>query len=59
MYMYSLLRIKLFERIEPIGYKNVNKQTLLLLLLDNTLKIPLANVVRLLAERSDTKSNIK
>ena len=28
-------------------------------LLHNTLKIPLANVVRLLTERSDTKSNVK
>ena len=43
-----------------IGDKIENKWTqLLLLLLHNTLKIPLANVVRLLAERSDTKSNVK
>ena len=32
---------------------------LLLLLLHNTLKIPFANVVRLLAERFESKSNIK
>ena len=42
-----------------IGYKNVNKRTLLLLLLHNSLKIPLANVVRLLAKQSETKSNVK
>ena len=36
--------------------KNVNKRTLLL---HNTLKIPLANVVRLLAELSETKSYVK
>ena len=28
-------------------------------MLHNTLKIPLANVVRLLAERSEIKSNVK
>ena len=31
---------------------------LLLLLLQNTLKIPIANVVRLLAERPEIKSNV-
>ena len=38
------------------GYKNVNKRTLLLLLLllHCTLKIPLANVIRLVAEKSET-----
>ena len=56
---------KLFERIEHSGSRLgiiVNKRTLLLLLLlslHNTLKIPLANVVRLLAEWSETKSNVK
>ena len=43
---------------KPIGYKNVNKWTLLLLL-HNTFKIPLAYVVHLLAKRSETKSNVK
>ena len=38
-----------------MGYKkNVNKRMLLMLLLHNTLKILLANVVRLLAEQSET-----
>ena len=45
---------------QPLGYKNVNKRTLLLLLLDKYhWKIPLANVVRLLVERSETESNEK
>ena len=42
-----------------VADKNVNKRTLLLLLLHNTLKIPLANVVRLFPEQSEIKTNVK
>ena len=44
---------KLFERIEPIGSKKC-KQTAATAVKINTLKIPLANLVRLVAERSET-----
>ena len=45
----------IFTRYIYIGYKNVNKRMLLLLLhKKNTLKIPVANVVHLLAEWSET-----
>ena len=53
---------KLFERIEHSGSRlgiNINKRTLLLLLLKKDLIIPLTDVARLLLERSDTKSNVK
>ena len=48
-YLYIYVYIYIY-----VGYKNVNKRTLLLLLLHNTLRIPFANGVRLLAERSET-----
>ena len=43
----------------PLRYKNVNKWTLVLLLLLNIPYNSLTEVVRLLAERSDTKSHVK
>ena len=53
IYIYIYTHIYIY-----IWYKNVNKR-LLLLLLNKYFKIPLANVVRLSAERSEILSNVK